>query len=312
MNTETATADDNAPDTQAPQWFRDALSAPREDRYVDVDGCRIHYLLWSDDDTKPGMILVHGMGAHANWWSFIAPFFTDHYRVAALDLGGFGDSEYRENYSADRFVSELTSVGADAGFGDDTLIVGHSFGGFVTLQAAIEHGDKLGGVVLVDSPVRPPDYDWEKRPHTSPIRPKRIYPDRETAIDRFRLRPPQECANGFIMEYIAQHSIRQVEGGWEWKFDDQLFKTFKRNSLSTDLASIPCRMAVILGEESKLFSQDIADYMFKTLDSSVPFVTIPEAEHHIWLDQPLAFISSLRTLLAEWRHSRPQRGDRHL
>jgi hypothetical protein len=52
--------------------------------------------------------------------------------------------------------------------------------------------------------------------------------------------------------------------------------------------------------------------MFKVLDSSVPFVSIPEAEHHIWLDQPLAFISSLRTLLAEWRHSRPQRGDRRL
>ncbi len=296
----------------APPWFLDALDTAREDRTIEVDGCRIHYLLWSDDDTKPGLLLAHGMGAHAQWWSFIAPFFTDHYRVAAIDFGGFGDSDYRQNYSADRFVNEMVSVCADARFGDDTIIVGHSFGGFVTLQTAIEHGQRLNGVVLVDSPVRPPDYDWQNRPRTSPIRPKRTYPDRASAIERFSLRPPQECANTYIVDFIAQNSIREVEGGWEWKFDDQLFETFKRGTLSTDLASIPCRMAVIFGEESKLFTQEIADYMFKVLDSSVPFVSIPEAEHHIWLDQPLAFISSLRTLLAEWRHSQPQRGDRRL
>jgi pimeloyl-ACP methyl ester carboxylesterase len=302
----------SAKNASEPHWFRDALCAPREDRSVQVSGCQIHYLLWSDDDTKPGLLLVHGMGAHAHWWSFIAPFFTEHYRVAAVDFGGFGDSGYRQEYSAQGFVDELMAVCADAGFGDNTIIVGHSFGGFVTLQTALEHGTRLKGVVLVDSPVRPPDYDWENRIRTSPIRPKRTYPDRNSAIARFRLRPPQECANTYVMEYIAHHSVREVENGWEWKFDDKLFDTFKRGSMSTDLAGIPCRMAVIFGEESKLFSQEIADYMFKVLDRSVPFVSIPEAEHHIWLDQPLAFISTLRTLLAEWRHSRPQRGDRHL
>ena len=53
----------------------------------------------------------------------------------------------------------------------------------------------------------------------------------------------------------------------------------------------------------------IADFMFKVLDESVPFAAIPEAQHHLFLDQPLAFVSALRTLLAEWRHSKP---DRHV
>ena len=67
------------------------------------------------------------------------------------------------------------------------------------------------------------------------------------------------------------------------------------------------RVGVIYGENSYLFSQDVADYMFKVLDESVPFVAIPDAQHHVFLDQPLAFVASLRTLLAEWRHSKPQR-----
>ena len=74
-----------------------------------------------------------------------------------------------------------------------------------------------------------------------------------------------------------------------------------------ELARIKCRVGVIYGEHSDLFSQDIADYMFKVLDESVPFFGIPEARHHLFLDQPLAFVSALRTLLAEWRHSKPNR-----
>jgi len=39
----------------------------------------------------------------------------------------------------------------------------------------------------------------------------------------------------------------------------------------------------------------------------VPFMALPEAQHHVFLDQPLAFVAALRMLLAEWRHSRPDR-----
>ena len=65
---------------------------------------------------------------------------------------------------------------------------------------------------------------------------------------------------------------------------------------------------MIYGEGSDLFTRDVAEFMFKVLGESVPFVAIPEAHHHLFLDQPLACVSALRTLLAEWRHSRPDRG----
>ena len=80
--------------------------------------------------------------------------------------------------------------------------------------------------------------------------------------------------------------------------------------MSEDLSNLACRVGVIYGENSQLFSQEVVDYMFQVLDHSVPFAAIPEANHHLLLDQPLAFISALRTLLAEWRHSKPQRGVR--
>jgi hypothetical protein len=36
-------------------------------------------------------------------------------------------------------------------------------------------------------------------------------------------------------------------------------------------------------------------------------VEIPEAQHHVMLDQPLALVAALRALLADWRHSEVSR-----
>lgn len=293
---------------EQPGWFKRSLAVPFTEHEFQLDEVKIHYLLWSDDNSKPGLVFVHGNGAHAHWWTFIAPFFMDDYQVLAIDLSGAGDSGHRDRYSPESFAAEISAAADHAGFGSDTIIVGHSFGGFITLKTGLIYRDKLAGVVLVDSAVRPPDFEWERDPRRSPIKAKRVYEDFESALARFRLMPPQDCNNAFILDYIGKHSIMQVPEGWTWKFDDSLFQKFEfGTNQHKDLANLKCRVGVIYGEESYLFSQDIADYMFKVLDESVPFVGIPEAQHHLFLDQPLAFVSSLRTLLAEWRHSRPHR-----
>ncbi len=120
--------------------------------------------------------------------------------------------------------------------------------------------------------------------------------------------PPQDCSNDYILDYIGRHSLKAADGGWTWKFDDQMFNKFEfGDNMHEELARLKCRVAVMYGENSYLFSQDIADFMFEVLDESVPFVGIPEAQHHVFLDQPMAFVSALRTMLAEWRHSKPDR-----
>jgi pimeloyl-ACP methyl ester carboxylesterase len=291
-----------------PGWFSRALETPYTDRSVEVDGASIHYLLWGEDEERPGLVFVHGNGAHAHWFTFLAPFFLGEYRVAAIDLSGAGDSDRREHYTPEQFAEEVITVAADAGFGSDTIVVGHSFGGYITLKTGLLYPDKLGGIVLVDSAVRPPDFKWERDPRRSPIKPKRVYDTFEEAHGRFRLMPPQDCGNDFILDFIGRHSLHEEEGGRTWKFDDGMFRKFEfGTNMHEDLARLATRVGVIYGEDSYLFSQDIADYMFKVLDESVPFVGIPEAQHHLFLDQPLAFVSALRTLLAEWRHSRPNR-----
>ena len=289
--------------TRTPAWFTRALTKRFEDRFIEVDGCRIHYLRWGKPG-RPGLLLVHGGFAHAHWWDFIAPFFAQHYYVAAMDLSGMGDSGYRQRYSGDLFAREAMAVCSDAGFAEWPVIVGHSFGGLVALKAGVSYGQKLTGVVLVDFPLRPPEVQKEHESRGPKVGPKETYPSLEAALKRFRLIPPQPCENGFILEYIARHSLSKVDGGWTWKFDEQLFSGFRAGNVAEDLAKASCRVAAVYGQKSVLFPPEIVHYMAKLLENRVPMICIPGVHHHLFLEQPFAFVDVVRSLLAQWESCR--------
>lgn len=302
----------------APKWFEDAVAAPYETAFAECEGASIHYQRWGDR-SKPGLLLVHGNGAHAHWWDFVAPYLADDYHVVAMTFSGMGDSDWRETYKMDVFAQEQLAVCEHAGLFDHAekpIIVAHSFGGFVTIVTGADYGDKFEGVVIVDSPVNPPD-----RPRTGPppVRGGKVYPTLEAALARFRLAPPQFCENHYIMDYIARWSLRKApltDGrgpngeteGWAWKFDPSIWRRFAVSRPAEELLKqTRCRIALFKGDKSVLWEDDVGDYMCSLLDRQVPFIEIPEARHHVMLDQPLAFVAALRTLLQEWRHSTASR-----
>jgi len=291
---------------KAPRWFTDALAAPCERRIIEVAGAAIHYLAWGDR-TKPGLVLVHGGAAHAQWWSFIAPLLTRQYYVVAPDLSGHGDSGWREHYPRRVFADDVMAVIAEAKFIGPPVLVGHSMGGLVSIVAASLYGDQLAGAVIVDAPVRKPDPESQERASRGVVSRRRVYTNLETALSRFRLLPSQPCNNEFILDHLARTSVRRVEGGYSWKFDARVFVDFSLEAMHDYLASTRCRVALFRGELSVVVPPETGEYMYELLERNSPLVEIPEAHHHLFLDQPLAFVAALRALLADWEHSTPLR-----
>ena len=289
-----------------PRWFTQALSAPRESRWAEIEGCSIHYLRWGDP-AKPGLMFVHGGAAHAHWWSFLAPQLIPHYHVVALDMSGHGDSGRRERYPRELWAEEVLAVCKHAGFIGPPVIVGHSLGGMVTMVGASRYGDELAGAIIVDTPVRRPDPESEEGARGRMFRNPKTYPDLATALQHFYLTPPQPCENQYILDHVARHSLRQVDNGWTWKFDPRVFLRVSLTPLSEYLSKTRCRVAVLRGELSDLVPPETGEYMYELLQRNAPIVEIPEAYHHLILDQPLAFVAALRALLADWEHSHPRR-----
>ena len=284
----------------APAWFSAALANAPERRFIKVDGANIESLSWGERG-KPGLLFLHGNGATADWWSFIAPFFADTHRVAAMSWSGMGGSDHRAKYSLDTFVAEAFGVAEAEGLfeaDEKPVFAAHSFGGFPLMGCAGAHGHRLKAAVMVDSPVRPPGYPGG-RPGGNTPRAHRVYETFEAAMARFRFAPEQGCENMFIADHIARTSLKQVEGGWTWKFDAFLWTAFDIKESTGMLDGVTCPFALMWGDRSKLMPPEITDYM-RGLVPNAPWVIIPDAEHHVMIDQPLAFVTGLRGLLAGW------------
>ncbi len=288
-----------------PTWFQQAISAPYKRGVVEVEGCPVSYLQWGEV-VRPGLVLVHGGAAHAHWWSFLAPLLTANYHVVAVDLSGHGDSGRRPSYSVETWANEVIAVAQHAGMRELPILVGHSMGGFVSIVAAAVHGERLAGAVIVDSPVRRPDPESEEGARGRAFKNPKTYPDLSTALKHFHLVPPQPVVNPYIVDHVARHSLRQVPEGWTWKFDPAIFQRVPPRTLQDYLAETRSRIAIFRGEFSNLVTQEVSEYMSELLGRNAPFVEIPQAYHHLILDQPLAFIAALRAILADWEHSRPR------
>ena len=290
-----------------PKWFVDAVSTPFETHKLDVDGCAVRYFRWGRT-ARPGLVLVHGGAAHAHWWSFIAPFLANQYDVVAPDLSGHGDSGRRDAYPREVWAQEVMAVIDDAGFPGPPVVIGHSLGGFVTIVAAAVYGSRLGGGIVIDSPVRRPDPESEEGARGRMFRNPKTYPTIEDALAHFHLVPPQPCENAFILDHIARHALAETPAGWTWKFDPRVFLKVSLTPMSEFLTNVRCRIALLRGELSDLVPPEIGDYMYGLLDRNAPIIEIPQAHHHVPLDQPLALVAALRALLSDWEHSVPRRG----
>ncbi len=99
----------------------------------------------------PPLVLLHGPGSHALAWLRVLPALVTTYRVIAPDLPGHGASEVLDRPADEgqmmRWVDDLiehTCPGPPA-------LVGHILGGAIAARYAAERGQRLRGLVLVDT-----------------------------------------------------------------------------------------------------------------------------------------------------------------
>ena len=277
--------------SNAPEWFLKSIENKGVDILINDPNGDISYSKWkSNNQSKNLLILIHGTGAHKKWWDPIAPQFIDDTNVIAVDLPGMGDSDFREKYSIKDFGSCIFSIiekeKKDAQI-ENIYIVGHSLGGQVAAYLASEYKDLVTSLIMIDTFIRPPDYDPSEH-EGGPLRKIKYYPDKKTILQRFRLMPTQECKNDWFLRYIAEYSVREVEDGWRWKFDDLMFNSLER--LFGYKFSFKCPALFIYGANSLLMSGNILSNIKKMYSDIMEFEKVDEAAHHVPLDLSLIHI----------------------
>jgi len=101
------------------------------------------------------VVLIHHLAGNLSSWRFQIPELSKHFKVVAYELRGHGDSESVETgYSIKDQTEDLVALLKQLNL-QQTHVVGHSIGGSIALNFAIQHPQLLGRVVAVAPPLEP-------------------------------------------------------------------------------------------------------------------------------------------------------------
>lgn len=136
------------------RWYSDCrlrLSGT-ESRSTTVAGVRVHYYAMGPA-TGAVVVLVHGLGGHAEDWASLAPYFRDAgYRVYLPDLPGYGQSEKPVNFSYSVPDEASVVVGFFDALGLKQVdLGGWSMGGWIVQRVAADHPERVRKLMLFDS-----------------------------------------------------------------------------------------------------------------------------------------------------------------
>ena len=110
---------------------------------VDVDGAR----LAGEGSESPAVVLVHGMAGDRSDWDVLVRALPDDLPLLRYDLRGFGESTGPDGVEfshSDDLIAVLDAQGIDR-----TVLVGVSMGGAIVVNTALNHPDRVSGLVLI-------------------------------------------------------------------------------------------------------------------------------------------------------------------
>jgi pyruvate dehydrogenase E2 component (dihydrolipoamide acetyltransferase) len=125
-----------------------------ESRTLEAGGIRIHYQ--SAGGTRAGLrnpsppvVFLHGIGGSTALWQANLTALAMHHPVVAVDLPGHGLSDKPAGgYSLEFFSAAITELLEEISSGP-VILVGHSLGGHIALQVALDHPGKVERLSLV-------------------------------------------------------------------------------------------------------------------------------------------------------------------
>jgi len=115
---------------------------------ITINKRKVSYLYGGKGDS---LVVIHGGGGGVNAWSANLELLTEHYTVFAPDLPGFGNSQsMNDRFSVPEYVDFIEHFTVELGL-DHFYLIGHSVGGGIAIQYALDYPEKIRRLVLISS-----------------------------------------------------------------------------------------------------------------------------------------------------------------
>jgi pimeloyl-ACP methyl ester carboxylesterase len=263
-----------------------ALPTEGVDRFITVNGLRLHYLDWGNEG-KPPFILLHGISRTAHTFDHVARRYQKDYHVIAIDMRGHGDSAWDPNaqYLVEDYVKDIEGIVGQLQL-RNLVMMGNSTGGRVVQVMAGLHPDLVSRIVVEDvGPERPASIadgfaqrvQQERAEDTS-------WASEDELFAQTKKQNPS-VSDEILRAYVKSAVKRRADGRLVWKRDPQLSKGFVVTELWRYIGKITCPTIYILGGKSTIVPVETQERLKKTIPG-VEIVTVPDVGHYPDWEKP--------------------------
>lgn len=222
------------------------------------------------------IVLVHGLGSNASHWLPTARALARHHHVTLVQLPGHGASGMPEPFSLERAVEGLDQALRDRS--GPVILVGHSIGGLVAVAEALDHPERVSGLVLVETSLKPLG-----SPEDRAAMGEELDTDYRGLLHRAYLSFGRDSAQG---EYLFAEAATE---------DSANMRRWIRLALTADLsdraADLTTPVLAVLSDRSwpleTPWEETAAEFGYAKVDRLTP-KRMMESGHFVMLDQPAA------------------------
>ncbi|WP_374562562.1 alpha/beta fold hydrolase [Ideonella sp.] len=259
-------------------------------------GLSLNLLRWpaAEGSTAPPALLVHGLGDCAWVWQGVAPALAEKREVLAVDLRGHGGSPHvaPSDYQVREMAADLSALVEVLGL-RKPLLIGHSLGAAVAIQACAAAPERYAALALVDyaTEVAPANI---KLVRTALALMHGTYDSIADYVAILRRR--HVLANPQLLEAVAHAALRPTDAGHRPRFDiavlDALCHGDDLATTNEQLGRLQLPVLVVRGALSWVVSRECAQSLVAACPQA-ELAVVPMAGHSVQIDNPRGLLTAL-------------------
>lgn len=264
----------------------------------------------SEGSGDPPLVLLHGFSASQDSWLAVTAALAEHHRVVTFDRPGFGltrlpdDPDDRRRIILPAGEVELVVELLDELGIDRAVLIGHSMGGAIAAELALDVPDRTVGLVLEDAAIGP---GFSPRPAA-----KRLATNRwasrfgprlmtMTAPRAFRFFLPLIYADPRRVPPEIRDAYRRMVRRRDWATGLWEMAAFlEASDLADRVDGIDVPTLVITGDRDRITPPEIAYDLARAIRGS-HLVVVPRCGHAPHEEHPAEFVAAVRPFLADLR-----------
>ncbi len=174
---------------------------------------QIHHQIYSDDNAKPWIVLIHGLFGNLDNLAGLRRYLTASHQVVAVDLLDHGLSSRSQEFSFSHNAEAIKNLLAELKI-QKSAVLGHSLGGKVAMQLALDYTQLVSHLVVVDiAPVAYQPRHSEVFAGLNAV-PLSSLSSRKEADQALAKQVKETSTRQFLLK-----SLYQEQQQWQWRFN---------------------------------------------------------------------------------------------